>query len=230
MDATYNNLAIYLAEKMSSHPSHDRFLVAIAGIPGAGKSTLAKTLVERVNELMGKNVAVVVPMDGYHYPKKTLDTFPEPTEAHARRGAHWTFDAQGLLTLVEALRRPIDDGQIITAPSFDHCKGDPVENDIKISPSHKLVIMEGLYLHLKEPPIWRSIASHMDELWFLHIDHEIAKKRTIKRHIQSRIAETEEQAIFRVENNDMVNANYILENSLTPTRTVIVVDEPAHTI
>ncbi|CAG8769341.1 11560_t:CDS:2, partial [Dentiscutata heterogama] len=107
---------------------------------------------------------------------------------------------------------------------------DPVENDIKISPSHKLVIMEGLYLHLKEPPIWRSIASHMDELWFLHIDREIAKKRMIKRHIQSRIAETEEQAIFRVENSDMVNANYVLENSLTPTRTVIAVDEPAHTI
>ncbi|KAF0526960.1 P-loop containing nucleoside triphosphate hydrolase protein [Gigaspora margarita] len=230
MDATYNTLAIYLAEKISNHPSHDRFLVAIAGIPGSGKSTLAKTLVERVNELVGKNVAIAVSMDGYHYPKKTLDTFPDPTEAYARRGAHWTFDAQGLLTLTEALRRPITDDQIITAPSYDHGKGDPVENDIKISPSHKLVILEGLYLHLKEPPIWRSIASQMHELWGLHIDREIAKKRIIKRHIQSHITETEEQAIFRVENNDMVNANYILENSLTPTRTVISVDEPAHTI
>ncbi|CAG8624451.1 4361_t:CDS:2, partial [Racocetra persica] len=163
MDATYNTLALYLTQKISSHSSRDRFLVAIAGIPGSGKSTLAKTLVERVNELVGGNVSVMVPMDGYHYPKKMLDTFPDPKEAYARRGAYWTFDAQGLLTLTEALRRPIDSSQTITAPSFDHGKGDPVENDIEILPSHKLVIMEGLYLHLKEPPVWKSIASHMDE-------------------------------------------------------------------
>ncbi|CAG8577968.1 2150_t:CDS:2 [Racocetra fulgida] len=174
---------------------------------------------------MGGNVSVMVPMDGYHYPQKILDTFPDPKEAYARRGAYWTFDAQGLLTLTEALRRPIDSSQTITAPSYDHGKGDPVENDIEILPSHKLVIMEGLYLHLKEPPVWKSIASHMDELWFLHIDREIAKKRIIKRHIQT---ETEEQAFFRVENNDMVNANYILENSLIPTRTIISADDPAH--
>ncbi|CAG8813522.1 11337_t:CDS:2, partial [Racocetra persica] len=57
---------------------------------------------------------------------------------------------------------------------------------------------------------------------------EIAKKRLIKRRIQSHPTETEEQAIFRVENNDMVNANYILENSLIPTRTIISADDPAH--
>ncbi|CAG8690117.1 3991_t:CDS:2 [Cetraspora pellucida] len=228
MDATYDTLVLYLTQKISSHSPRDRFLVAIAGIPGSGKSTLAKTLVERVNELMGQNISIVVPMDGYHYPKKTLDTFPDPKEAYARRGAYWTFDVQGLLTLTEALRSPIDSSQTITAPSFDHGKGDPVENDIKILQSHKLVIMEGLYLHLKEPPVWKSIASHMDELWFLHIDREIAKKRIIKRHIQSHLDETEEQATFRVENNDMVNANYILENSLIPTRMVISVEVPNH--
>lgn len=32
-------------------------------------------------------------MDGYHYYKHQLDQFDDPEEAHARRGAAFTFDA-----------------------------------------------------------------------------------------------------------------------------------------
>jgi len=53
-----------------------RFFLAIAGIPGSGKSTLAKKLEEHVNNLLERQIAICVPMDGYHYPKRILDTFP----------------------------------------------------------------------------------------------------------------------------------------------------------
>ncbi|PKK73714.1 P-loop containing nucleoside triphosphate hydrolase protein [Rhizophagus irregularis] len=220
MESTYSTLAKYLTEKISNLSPENRFLIAIAGIPGSGKTTLAKNLEGYVNNFVGKQVAISVSMDGYHYPRKILDTFPNVEEAYSRRGAHWTFDAEGLYQLVTSLRNPINHQKIIDAPSFDHAIGDPIENDIKIFPSHRLVIFEGLYLHLKEPQIWKSIAVQMNELWFLQVDREIARKRIIKRHIESGISNDEEAAVYRADNNDFLNADYILENSIIPTKTI----------
>ncbi|CAG8542998.1 11569_t:CDS:2, partial [Acaulospora colombiana] len=81
-----------------------------------------------------------------------------------------------------------------------------------------------------EPLIWRIIASHMNELWFIQVDREVAKERVIKRHIKSRIAENREQAVIRVENNDMINADFILNNSIPPTRVVFSIEEIEHEI
>ena len=46
----------------------DRFIVAVVGPPGAGKSTLAGQIVTAI----GKG-ARVVPMDGFHYDNAVLD-------------------------------------------------------------------------------------------------------------------------------------------------------------
>ena len=34
----------------------------------------------------------MVPLDGWHLPRHTLDTFPDPKLAYDRRGSYWTFD------------------------------------------------------------------------------------------------------------------------------------------
>ena len=48
---------------------------------------------------MNKQVETrVVPMDGYHYYRKELDTFPDAAEAHRRRGAPFTFNANRFAT------------------------------------------------------------------------------------------------------------------------------------
>jgi pantothenate kinase len=44
----------------------DRSIVAIAGPPGAGKSTLAQALVDDLNDQIA-GTAEVIPMDGFHY-------------------------------------------------------------------------------------------------------------------------------------------------------------------
>merc|ERR1711991_377228 len=33
-------------------------------------------------------------MDGFHYTRKELDSFPDPENAHLRRGAHFTFNSK----------------------------------------------------------------------------------------------------------------------------------------
>ena len=39
---------------------------------------------------------------GYHYYRRELDAMPDPVALHARRGAHWTFNATAF---VAAMRR-----------------------------------------------------------------------------------------------------------------------------
>jgi len=131
-------------EHRQKHPG-SKFLVGIAGAPGSGKSTLAQLLCSRVNALLDETAsnnantsasssaspsspqaaaaaaaAAVVPMDGFHYYKRQLDAMPNPSEAYARRGAHWTFDAAAF---VDCVRRIRQEGSALV-PSFDHGVGD----------------------------------------------------------------------------------------------------------
>jgi pantothenate kinase len=42
--------------------------------------------------------------DGYHYTRAELDATLDPKLAHARRGAHWTFDAPAFVRMVHTLK------------------------------------------------------------------------------------------------------------------------------
>jgi pantothenate kinase len=66
----------------------------------------------------------------------TPHSIQNPQEAHARRGAHFTFDPNGILQLLQAIRDPANRNTVIKAPSFDHAKGDPVADDIEIYPQY----------------------------------------------------------------------------------------------
>ncbi|KAG9300394.1 hypothetical protein G9A89_010018 [Geosiphon pyriformis] len=227
MEDTYSTLVNYILEKLPFLETKTRLLIAIAGVPGSGKTSLARTLISNINNRHGMEVAAMIPMDGFHYPKSALDKFANPKEAHDRRGSHWTFDVEGLLVLTRNLRAKIDDEKSleISAPSFDHAVGDPIPDDIKIFPHHRIIILEGLYLHLSKPDPWLEISKQMDELWFVEVDMVIARTRVIRRHLTSGIAKDKKSAIFRVENNDMPNAEYLLKNRVSPTRVIQSIED-----
>ena len=133
-------------EPLGSLVLPSRYVVGVIGPPGSGKSTLAKQVVHIINSIQGEECAVMLPMDGFHFYKWQLDAFDDPVAAHARRGAHWTFDAEGFVNLVERVVTCPD--EVILAPSFNHGAGDPVEKDISIEKHHSIVIVEGNYLLL----------------------------------------------------------------------------------
>ena len=64
-----------------------RFVVGIAGPPGAGKSTIA----EELRTLLPEGTAVVVPMDGFHFD----DAILVRRGLRNRKGAPETFDLSG---------------------------------------------------------------------------------------------------------------------------------------
>ncbi|CAH8388350.1 unnamed protein product [Eruca vesicaria subsp. sativa] len=193
MDEIYDKLAERLVPTSAAMFSPNvKRLVGLAGPPGAGKSTLAYELVHRINRLWPQkaasfdaevkppDVATVLPMDGFHLYRSQLDAMEDPKEAHARRGAPWTFNPALLLNCLKKLR---DEGSVYV-PSFDHGVGDPVEDDIFVSLQHKVVIVEGNYLLLEEGT-WKDISNMFDEKWFIDVNLDTAMQRVEARHIST---------------------------------------------
>ncbi|KAG8418372.1 hypothetical protein J3459_005995 [Metarhizium acridum] len=151
-------------------------------------------------------------MDGFHFTRDALSAMPDPANAHARRGAAFTFDAAKFLTLIQKLREPIS-AQPILAPSFDHAVKDPKEDDIAVLPTHKIVILEGNYLAL-DKDVWRDAAALFDELWFVEVEFEVARKRLRERHVRAGIVKTIEEGDKRAVENDLVNGTEIMTQRL----------------
>ncbi|EEB05518.1 nicotinamide riboside kinase [Schizosaccharomyces japonicus yFS275] len=190
-----------------------RVLVAVAGGPGSGKSTLVAQLVQQWNTRSESGSAVAVPMDGFHYPLAYLDSLENAEEARARRGAHWTFDASKFCALVHQLRERTD--APVYAPSFDHSVGDPVEKDIEVLPCHTVVFLEGNYLLLDLPP-WSEAARMYDIRVFLPIDVATARERLVRRHMLAGLAKTREEAEKRADSNDLPNLLFVQQHLLHP--------------
>lgn len=83
-----------------------------------------------------------------------------PAEAFARRGAPFTFDARRFVESVAELRASA--AADISLPGFDHAIKDPVEKEIVVEASAKVVLLEGNYVLLDEKP-WDQIADMVDE-------------------------------------------------------------------
>uniref|UniRef100_A0ACD5ZTQ5 Uncharacterized protein n=1 Tax=Avena sativa TaxID=4498 RepID=A0ACD5ZTQ5_AVESA len=218
MEEVYDALAERLLSVLKNVDHLDsKYIVGLAGPPGAGKSTVASEVVRRVNTRWSQkrakdsslnsneDIATMLPMDGFHLYRSQLDAMEDPKEAHARRGAPWTFSPSLFLQCLQALKK---EGSVY-APSFDHGVGDPVENDIFVKAEHKIVIVEGNYLLLEEN-IWREIRDLFDEKWFIDIDIDVSMQRVLQRHIGT--GKEPDVAAWRISYNDRPNAELIMES------------------
>lgn len=201
-----------------------RILVGISGVPGSGKTTLASLIAASINDETGTAsascpTAVNLPMDGFHYSRSHLASMPNPEYATHRRGAAFTFDAEGFRQLVRRLAvTPATED--VYAPSFDHATKDPVQNAICVPSGVQIVLIEGNYCALDREP-WRDAAGLMTELWYIDTPAKVTHKRLSARHLKSGIVKDEKEAWERATGTDEVNAKDIRENRL-PCHEVIV--------
>ncbi|KAJ1310750.1 hypothetical protein OPQ81_009272 [Rhizoctonia solani] len=230
MDAVCVSLSIYLIDKLKSLPVEHRLLVGICGIPASGKTTLSKKIVEKINSLESE-VAVLVGLDGWHFSRAELDKFENVKEAYDRRGAAFTFNAASYVKFITALRQspssnvtPPPQTSIIYAPTFDHSLKDPAPNGQTILPSHRIVLIEGLYTFINTPE-WKAAAEALDERWLIEINIPEATRRIVQRHVVTGVAKDLEEATWRAENNDMPNGLWILDHMMEPTRRIKSVTE-----
>jgi len=228
MEPVYKSLterALSLKQDLVNEKAQNRVVVILAGPPGSGKTTIAENVVQRLNANSTTPFAAIVPMDGFHLPRSSLDEMPNKAEAYARRGATWTFDPDGILGLVAKLSDSrFQQTDTILAPSFDHAAKDPVADGIIIARETKFVILEGNYLLLNEEP-WNKIKEMADESWFVDVDPILAKERIAKRHIKSGIEDSWEAAIKRAEGNDLLNGDLVRQKLVQPDVAVHSIEE-----
>jgi pantothenate kinase len=173
-----------------------RKILGIAGAPGAGKSTLAALVAAHLG-----GQAVQVPMDGLHLADVELTRLGR----RMRKGAPDTFDSFGYLALLRRLRSP-GPGEIVYAPAFARTIEQPIAGSIPVDPSVPLIVTEGNYLLLDDPP-WHQVRALLDETWFVEIDDEVRVSRLIRRHIE--FGKTPQQAAEWVQRLDEQNARLI---------------------
>lgn len=168
------SLAAHLREIRARGIAGRRVVIGIAGSPGGGKTTLAKAIVDSVNEIE-PGIAVHLPLDGFHLANSTLTRLG----LRDRKGAIETFDGWGFLNLVHRLRD--ESGHTVFAPSFERTVDEGVAGEIAIDESHRLVIAEGNYLLSEQAP-WAEVKALLDDAWFCETDDDERFARLVDRH------------------------------------------------
>ncbi|QIV85344.1 nucleoside/nucleotide kinase family protein [Mycolicibacterium frederiksbergense] len=176
----------------------ERRILGLTGAPGAGKSTVA----EQLGTALGPEVAVLVPMDGFHLANEVLIDLGRLN----RKGAHDTFDDGGYARLIASLRAQRGDDPVIYAPRFRREIEESIGSAIPVPAAVPLVVTEGNYL-LLESDAWPAARSHIDQVWFLAPDTDIRHARLVRRH--EAYGKSAEEAKFWALGSDERNAQLI---------------------
>ena len=178
-----------------------RYIVAIAGPPGAGKSTFAQALLLLLKE---KSIqAKIISMDGFHLDNSIL----ADRNLLDRKGAPATFDTAGFIHLMNRLTNFEDD---VVIPEFDRNKDLSIAGSSIISTKDKVLIVEGNYLLIEEEP-WTKLKKTWDQTIFINPGIDTLEQRLLNRWLRHGL--DTQGAKKRTLNNDLPNARYVIEKS-----------------
>ena len=182
--------------KNSARKILQRYLVGVAGPPGAGKSTFAADLCRSVNEVASKHVAKVVPMDGFHLDNSRL----EQMGLLHLKGIPDTFDKEGFEALVTRLKTL--PAETIFFPVFDRSIEASIQDADSVGPDQPIVILEGNYLFY-----WHQIRNQLDLSIYIDAPEDILYERLIARHLEG--GKDTQSARDKVLSTDMPNRNLV---------------------
>jgi pantothenate kinase len=182
-----------------------RIIIGVAGPPASGKSTLAKLVVQYLNneaDSVGP-IATILPMDGYHLDNWLL----ESRGLLARKGAPETYDAHGFCDVVKRLSTADIES---FHPKFDRQMDLAIANSIAIHPHTPVIVVEGNYLLLKTEP-WASLREVFTATVLVCPPIDALRDRLQQRWTEYGL--DPEAATLRATMNDMVNVGLVIRDS-----------------
>ena len=195
-----------LVAALAEREGPGRRIVAIAGPPGGGKSTVADALVARL-EAARPGEAAVLPMDGYHYDDGVLRALGR----HARKGAPDTFDVGGLRQMLARLKR--DDEDEVAVPVFDRAIEIARAGARLVPRSVRTIVVEGNYVLLGRQP-WSGLRPFIDLAVLVTVDEDELRRRLTDRWRHYGLSP--EAILAKVEANDLPNGRVVLAESADP--------------
>jgi pantothenate kinase len=192
-----------LFDLLAMRPKANRVVVAIAGAPGSGKSTVAEALVAQLNQAVPGRAAVL-PMDGYHYDNMLLGHFGRL----AHKGAPDTFDVYGLRHMLVRLRDNFEDAVVV--PVFDRDLEIARAGARLIPASVDIIVVEGNYLLLREPP-WDTLRPHFDLTVMVDVPEQVLRQRLTARW--QGYALPPEEITRKLEEVDLPNGRFVRSES-----------------
>ncbi len=178
-------------------PKARRRLIAIAGAPASGKTTLAAELAEALGAR-----AILVPMDGFHLDNRILDA----RGLRPRKGAPQTFDGAGF---VHMIRRLASEDEVVI-PVFERARDIAIAGASVVGPETEIAVVEGNYLLLDEQP-WRALRPLWDLSVYLKVPEDTLRARLIQRWLDHGL--NPQAAEARATSNDLPNALHIARHS-----------------
>ena len=181
-----------------------RTIVALAGPPGAGKSTLAEAVVAA----LGPD-ARAVPMDGFHFDDALLIARGQ----RQRKGAPETFDVAGYRHLLTRLRAEDE----VAIPVFDRSLELSRGSADLVTAQHRILLTEGNYLLLDEAP-WTDLFPFFDLTVLIEVPEAELDRRLLNRW--AHFGKTPQQARDWIDSNDMPNIRRVMQGSRQPDLTL----------
>ena len=195
-----------------------RLVIALAGPPASGKSTIAAILQRRLGP-----TSTILPMDGFHHDNDWL----EVRGLRHRKGAPDTFDVAALTRLLTRLRanlrasprdridgphlpQPVARPKPISVPTFDRTHDRVVPDGSVITADHRIILVEGNYLLLDQDP-WKKLAPLFDLRVMLEVP--IA---TLRSRLEARwrdLGHDATEIASKVDGNDLPNARLVIETT-----------------
>jgi pantothenate kinase len=151
-------------------------------------------------EMQGE--AALVPMDGYHLDNAVLAERGLTT----RKGSPETFDVDGLARDLARVRAGDRD---VVVPVFDRTLDLARAGARVITPAHRVVLVEGNYLLLDQPP-WDALAPYFDATLLLSVDRAELRRRLVDRWLALGLDPA--AATARAEGNDLPNAEVVVSS------------------
>lgn len=159
----------WLATRWAAPPAHPVARVAVDGVDGAGKTTLADELAGRVRAL-GRPV-IRVSIDGFHQPRAAR-------YARGRTSPEGFYrDSYDLTALVRGVLSPLSPGGTLRCRPqvFDVTRDEPVSTPELVAEPGSVLIVDGLFLHRPDLRDW------WDDSVFLRVPFAVSVPRGVAR-------------------------------------------------